>query len=299
MKEHHKIYALWGCGGLLIFASLFLLFIEKPQVSYENQNAVIPYNPFTEVEVSAKSAIVYDPDQNKILYEKNAYEPRPLASVAKLMTAYTATKLMDDEDIVSIDPQDLASEGDSGLFAYEDWHFKDLRDVMLVTSSNDAAEAIARTATTSFIDYMNTFSIESGWTSFSFKNPSGLDINNIVPTAFGSAYHVALLFKSLLHEYPQVLEGTREPAITRSPLGGIMRTFSNTNLTVNDVPTMLGSKTGYTNAAGGNLAIAYNVGLKTSVIIVVLGSYDQDTRFADVMKLAKTTEEYLKTINDN
>ena len=57
---------------------------------------------------------------------------------------------------------------------------------------------------------------------------------------------------------------------------------------------MILSKTGDTDLAGGNLAVAYDAGINEPIIIVVLGS-TQEGRFADVATLASSTAAYLKS----
>jgi D-alanyl-D-alanine carboxypeptidase len=69
--------------------------------------------------------------------------------------------------------------------------------------------------------------------------------------------------------------------------------FKNTNITINDMPSIIASKTGYTDSAGGNLITAFDAGLGSPIVIAVLGSTNQDTRFQDMLQLAQKAVQYI------
>jgi D-alanyl-D-alanine carboxypeptidase len=73
---------------------------------------------------------------------------------------------------------------------------------------------------------------------------------------------------------------------------GFIHTAENTNKQVYSFPGLLGSKTGYTDYAGGNLAVVFDAGLNHPIAVVVLGS-SLDGRFTDVRKLVDATAEYM------
>ena len=62
----------------------------------------------------------------------------------------------------------------------------------------------------------------------------------------------------------------------------------NTNDLVDQIPGMIGSKTGYTDLAGGNLVLLVDIGIDHPIAIAVLGS-TRDERFSDVKKLIDAT----------
>lgn len=262
------------------------------------------YSPFDTISIAGKSAIVYIPDTEEILFKKEAYTALPLASVTKLITAYASSKILLNDEVVTIDYNDLLPEGEVGLEAGDRWKAEDIRDIMLVSSSNDAAEALGRTSeiifqnkfstSSSFISYINNLVKDKGLKSLRVESYSGLDIEDTVPTSFGSAYDIARLIKYILIENPEILDATRQSSIERTSLQGFSQTFNNTNLTIDQIPTILGSKTGFTDTAGGNVAFVFSNGLNTPVIIVILGSIDQETRFGDAMELVRATERYMR-----
>jgi len=65
----------------------------------------------------------------------------------------------------------------------------------------------------------------------------------------------------------------------------------NTNDSAESIPGLIGSKTGFTDLAGGNLVVAFEIEPGHVIVISVLGS-DKEGRFQDVNKLYKATLNY-------
>ena len=93
----------------------------------------------------------------------------------------------------------------------------------------------------------------------------------------------------IVEHYPEILAGTTQTTTRFYNQNGDYHNAQNTNSTVNRIPGLIGSKTGYTTLAGGNLVIAFDVGLNHPIVIAVLGS-TRDGRFEDVLKLTKATQ---------
>lgn len=268
-------------------------------------------DPFEDITLIAKQAVVYDIPTEQIIFGKHEHDAVALASITKLMSAYTAQQNAPNLLQVTILPEDIALEGDQGLFAYEVWRLDDLLDFSLVTSSNDGLSAIAaavggvKAPTAShehqkniFVDYMNQTTQNLGLTSMHFRNETGLDEEGAPYTGgSGSAYDVARLITILANNYPALVEQTREHTVDRSSLTGYEHIGQNTNLATSAIPGLLASKTGFTDMAGGNLAIVYDNGLNHPVAIVVLGSTIEG-RFDDVETLIGATRLYLEQTPD-
>jgi len=94
-----------------------------------------------------------------------------------------------------------------------------------------------------------------------------------------------------LTRHPTLLEPTRETTITRTSLNNRSYKVYNTNQLTDDIPLLIGSKTGFTETAGGNLVVAFDAGLAHPVIIVVLGSTPEG-RFNDIKTLIDATLQY-------
>lgn len=262
----------------------------------------IPVDPFADIRLTAKSAYVWDVNTHRKLYAKNAETRLSLASVTKVMMALTATELLSQNATVTVAAIDLAEEGDTGLYAGELWAFEKLLAFTLVASSNDGASAIAsagaqaigeRTPTGApadkglFIAKMNEKARAIGLTQTTFQNESGLDMGNR-SGGYGSARDIAMLFEYVLRKHPAILAPTAFPSMELTSLHGFTHTIANTNQDVSRIPGMIGSKTGYTDLAGGNLAVVVDIGINRPVVIVVLGSTRED-RFRDVERLIAAT----------
>lgn len=267
----------------------------------ENEKPVF-INPFASSSVHAESVFVYAPQSTHTMHQKNAHTPLPLASLTKVMTAYVTSLVFSDDDTIVIYPDDLLPEGDGGINPGEQWTFKDVRDIMLVASSNDAAEALRRAtderlalngSASTTIGIMNEKARSLGWTTLEFRSVTGLDDAALQATAYGSARDIALAFTHIMTERPDIFEATREAYIVRGPLNGYQRAYNNTNVTVNEMPSILASKTGFTDAAGGNVIAAFDAGLGSPIVIAVLGSDNQHTRFSDLMDLSEKALRYI------
>jgi serine-type D-Ala-D-Ala carboxypeptidase (penicillin-binding protein 5/6) len=253
---------------------------------------------FDTVALTAKAAVVLDVNSGKLLYAKNPDLPLPLASLTKIMTAITAEKIAKGMDRISINEDALTAEGDSGLKVASAWKTRNLIDYFLVVSSNDGARALAGAAAAwskqDFVSEMNRTGKEIGLSNSTFFNEHGLDRGReeMRAGAYGSAQDMAKLFQYALKNYPEVLEATRYPELLIKDENNDSYIATNTNLAVNSIPSLIASKTGYTDLAGGNLIIAFDAGLEQPVIIVVLGS-TQEGRFEDIMKLVNETVRYV------
>lgn len=259
---------------------------------------------YKNLKLGARSIIVWDIRNQKVLYEHNADAVRPLASITKIMTAVTALDLVSKNTIVRVSPDFLSNEGDSGLFADESWKLKDLLDLSLVMSSNDGVSAIAAAAGNAFLGTdesvqgeaifvrkMNEKASAIGLAEMHFINPTGLD-DGTQTGGMGSARDVALLFEYALKKYPEAIEATRYESISVTSLDLIDHTAINTNLDINKIPGLIASKTGYTEYSGGNLAVVFDAGLNNPIVVVALGS-TYEGRFSDVDKLVRATRHYL------
>ncbi len=314
IEKRTKVFP-YTLGILSIFSvlSYILLFIGYNSLDKKVEAAQIS-NAFENIEISAKSAIVLDISSStapKILYEKNADEPLPLASLTKIMTAATAFETASGMKDVSITEGNLEPEGSYGFFVGSKWKFQDLIDYTLLVSANDGASAIAATAgafgsnitinsTSSenvarnqFVINMNALAETLGLTESKFFNEHGLDRDENHVGAFGSARDMAKLFQYVLEKYPGALEATKYPNLRFTDESGFVYNGNNTNISVNEIPSLIASKTGFTDLAGGNLIIAFDAGLNRPVIISVLGS-TKEKRFEDVLLLASTTLSYFK-----
>ncbi len=248
--------------------------------------------PLTE----AKAYVVYDLTNNTILAQKNAEVPLPLASLTKLFTALLSAKYLAD-DIVEISKQDLETEGYSGLKEGSKWRAKTLAAYMLVVSSNDAAEALKRALEKktgkSFLELVKELAKEKGLKQSFAVNPSGLDESADLAGAYSSALEMAKLLNKAYSEAPEIFSYTSKKEMIFKDLDGNEYNAKNTNKIVYYIFNLLAGKTGFTDLAGGNLAILFEPEINHPIAIVVLSS-SKEGRFEDVRRLYEATLKYLK-----
>lgn len=278
-----------ACAGMLTF----LYGIHAPAHTPTSQ--IVRPLPAVALEpsaITAKAAIIYDPQTRTVLFEKNARERLPLASLTKLMSAQTILSQVHGDMEVAITQDDLKPEGDWGLLPGEWWDLNDLITFGLVASSNDAiAAAAGALGQRSVIDAMNVHAKELGLEQTSFSNPTGLDINSDEAGAYGSAYDMALLTSVFLKEHPEFFEATAAPQVAISSQGHSLEATS-TTAPLLDIPGLIGAKTGYTDLAGGNLVAAFDLTIGHPIIVAVLGS-THEGRFSDVKTLVAAARAQL------
>lgn len=251
------------------------------------------------VVLSAKSAIVYDLTTGEVLYEKNAEAQLPLASLTKLLTLYAAAGTIGNAP-VTMTATALSQEGESGFSEGEVFDFRELAKLAIVASSNDAAEAIVEAAgkarNQSREALLASVSSALGLSQTYAVNGTGLDENGSLSGGYGSAKDIAVLAGEFLKRIPEIAHATLSPEVTAFSKSGASYTLKNTNPDVEHVPGLRLSKTGFTDLAGGNLAIVYDAGINHPIAIVVLGS-TRDDRFLDVSRLVRATGSYFTSLS--
>lgn len=298
--------------GLLLFilVGLFSAYIFSGGQTAAVPKAVdienVPVNPpneatmqtLREVTVRAKAAYVWDVKGKQALYSKNETDVLPLASITKLMTSLLAYELAAADTKVFLSDRAAAQEGGGDLAPGEEFSHSALNRLALIASSNEAAFALGASTgallgdndpSAQFVEGMNIKAEELSLTSLSFKNTTGLDLSLSEPGAVGSAKDVSLLMEYIYKEHPELLEATTRGGARIYNSQGEYHDVENTNEVLYAIPNLIGSKTGYTDLAGGNLTIAFDAGMNRPIIITVLGS-TREERFTDVLRLVRAVQ---------
>lgn len=274
---------------------------DTPQKNIELEEETSTIKPFSEVSITGEAAYVWDVQAQRALYKKEADTQLPLASVTKLMTALVAHELLSEQSAVTIGNQAILQDGDSGLLQNETFSRGTLSDLVLMSSSNDGAYALAvaagrllqsKTPAEAFVHAMNIRAEELSLHNTFFKNPTGLDISTTEGGAYGTAKDMAFLMEHIVLHQPDILKATKDDQERLYSRDGIYHDAVNTNYYINEIPGLIGSKTGYTDLAGGNLVIAFDAGLNHPIVISVLGSTQQE-RFTDVLALVAEVQKYV------
>ncbi len=202
----------------------------------------------------------------------------PTASITKLMTATVALDKLALDARISITPSMFAVDPtEQTLVVGGTYTVSDLLHVMLLPSSNVAAEALADFyGHDAFMSIMNGRAAAWGMTSTFYGDPSGLSVTNQ-----STADDFLKLAQKIYTDYPQIF------AITRTPSFTITEEASGKFVAVKSINSFageadfIGGKTGYTDEAEGNLLSVFRDG-NEPIFVLVLGTYD---RFGDTERL--------------
>ncbi len=261
---------------------------------------------FSGISLHAQAAIVYDIRTGKTLFERNADTQLPLASITKVMLALVVAENLARDTKITI-PYETAPVGSSQrLGAGEKWTVGDITTFVLVSSSNEGADILADAAGKAVqkrfagapteapaIWRMNTLARDIGMTRSYFLNANGLDVTETQSGAYGSARDVARLLAYAASSSPEVFSVTAENGILLATERGDHTQALNTNEALGDIAGLIMGKTGYTDLAGGNLAVVYDVGLAHPLVAVILGS-TREGRFEDMRKLVPASREAIR-----
>lgn len=235
-------------------------------------------------EVAGKSALLMDMATGTILYEKNAHEPLPPASVTKVMTMLLIMEAIDSgkikwDDTVTAS-ENAAAKGGSQIYLKvgETMTVSDMVKSIAVSSANDCACAMAEHLTGSesaFVEQMNARAKELGMNDTHFVNCTGLDDDDKAKEHLTSAHDIAVMSRELMRNHPDIQKFT---TIWMDTVRGGAFGLANTNKLVRFYPGATGLKTGFTSAAGYCLsATAQRDGL--GLVAVVMGAESSQDRF--------------------
>ncbi|MBO5153661.1 MAG: D-alanyl-D-alanine carboxypeptidase [Eubacterium sp.] len=226
---------------------------------------------------------VFLPADGTISYQKNIYEKMYPASTTKILTAYLAITQANLDDIVTISEHAADQASDSsvcGMRAGDQIKLSDLLYGLMLKSGNDAAVAIAEHISGSeeaFAELMNETARSFGATNSHFVNANGLHDEE----HYTCVYDLYLIFAHAIEEdfFMQLIQTTSYTVYYTDASGAqASQTWTNTNKYLNgevtqpDGITVLGGKTGTTNAAGYCLVLLSNNDKKEPVISVILKS---------------------------
>ena len=207
-----------------------------------------------------------------ILYEKNADEPRAVASTQKLLTALIIAESGDLDAMLKVERTDTRVEPTRvGIKIDREYSRRTLLKVLLVKSGNDVAKCLARSHSGSqaeFSEVMNSRARELGMGKSNFVNAHGLTEDGQLSTARDMA---KLAFVAYRNEHIREAVMTKEMEFSHPNPRGWTDTFTNTNQVLRSLPFVNGMKTGYTDAAGRCLVCSGSYDGR-DVITVVLGS---------------------------
>ena len=236
--------------------------------------------------ISSPAAVVICEDTGRILYDKNANEPRPMASLTKLMTAIIFVENCKMDESIDVDEKACFIGGSEvGLRPNTKITAKDLLYGMLLPSGNDAATQIAihlSGSVENFAKLMNIRAKEMGLKDTHFVTPHGLDD----PNHYTTAYEMAIISK-YARQYKQIKEAVNTKYATIYINDG-QKQLKNTNALLWDYQYATGMKTGFTDNAGRCLSVSSTKD-NFNLISIVLGSNSSQERFSDSKEILEET----------
>ncbi len=258
----------------------FTIFERKEEIA-------IPEKEGGALGLLAKSYIVKRLDTGEILYSYRPDVVLPIASITKLVTAVVAEEALNPEDRVTITQDILSTEGWAGsLRLGESLRVRELMYPLLMVSSNDAAEAIARAQSrTEFLSLMNRWVRGIGTVQTTFADPSGLSARNT-----STAREILAILEYIRSVHDGIIDITRLKNFSvRSHAWQNPTSFLN-------LSQYQGGKNGYTEEANRTAALLFEIpmqsygdeGEKIPIAVVLLGSSD---RTKDVLKILDTLEK--------
>lgn len=262
--------------GLAALVTALLLLPGIAQADELPMKAEVP------ITLTSPSAILCEASTGQVIFEKNADERRPVASVNKVMTILLTLEAVDEgrvslEDQVTVSPR-AASMGGSQAFldAGERYKLSELLKTVIVASANDSAVALAEHLAgteESFVRLMNTRAEELGLTNTHYANCTGLPAQEHYTTARDVAKLSAQLdLHPIYYRYSTIWMDEIKHR------GGRVTSLTNTNRLIRFYPGCDGYKTGSTNEARYCVsATAKKEGMR--LIAVVLGTPAGQTRF--------------------
>ena len=238
-----------------------------------------------DLQVGGKSALLMDVATGTVLYEQNAHEPLPPASVTKVMTMLLIMEAIDSGKIGWNDTvtasEAAAAKGGSQIYLKvgETMSVTDMVKSIAVSSANDCACAMAEHiagSESAFVERMNQRAKELGMNDTHFVNCTGLDDGEEAKDHKTSAYDIAVMSRQLLKHHLDIKKFT---TIWMDTVRDGAFGLSNTNKLVRFYSGATGLKTGFTSGAGYCLsASAQRDGME--LIAVVMGCETSAQRFA-------------------
>ncbi|MBX4198032.1 L,D-transpeptidase family protein [Candidatus Parcubacteria bacterium] len=256
-EDAKKIYALVSVGTpVLVF--------EK---DFAEDSFTYTHGP----ELTADRYLVADLKSNSVILEKGLGEKASIASISKLVTGLVAAEYIDLEKGVRITESMIASTSKPRLKPGDETTVYNLMFPLLMESSNEAAEAIARPlGRDRFIGLMNDKAMAIGMKNTTFADPSGVSAYNI-----STAEDLFALAKYIYNNRSFLFKITTGNLTTSAYGKTTYQNLSNFNLIPTVADTFIGGKIGKGTQAGETYLGVFEVtikGEKRQIAVIILHS---------------------------
>ena len=258
--------------------------------------------------VSANSYAIMDSKTGNILMSQDIDKRIYPASTVKMMTAVLAAERGNLGQKITVTSKHLSGVPSDatklGLKVGSTYTLDELLHMVLLPSAADASEVVAHTisgSTSEFVRLMNAKAKELGMNSTNFDNTIGLDIGNNYHNTYSTARDIAKLTAYVMKN-SYIRKIVSKPTYKISSFNnGQSKTINNTNRFLSDkwypsnLYTIIGTKTGSTNAAGYLLSATSVDANGREIICMFSGNSTRDKMYSDMEKLLTYTYNNLTT----
>lgn len=244
----------------------------------------------------ASAAALFDVNNRNIIYAKNMHERLYPASLTKVLTAVVALKNASPEDVITVTDGAKITESGATLCGLEPGDTLTMNQALhalLICSANDAANAIAihiAGSVDAFSAMMNEEAVSLGATNSNFVNPHGLSDDNHYTTA----YDLYLIFNEAIQYemFREIVHMSSYETIYQNSQGEDKEmSFTTTNfflrgeVSAPEKVTIIGGKTGTTNAAGNCLVLLSKDTAGNPYISVILRAKERKIMYEEMVDM--------------
>ncbi|MBL8500417.1 MAG: D-alanyl-D-alanine endopeptidase [Nitrosomonas sp.] len=264
--------------GFFLFCVLF--FLTSHALAQKN-------NP----DIKSQAALVFNAQNDRVIYDKNADKVMPIASITKLMTAMVTldARLSPHEKITITNADvDKLKHSSSRLPVGSTYPRQELLRLALMSSENRAAAALGRTfpgGTKAFVSAMNAKAKKLGMSNSRFVDSTGLNSGNVATARDLAKMVAASNSYAAIREFSTTSQHSVSPGNKR----GQLQYVNSNSLVRNQGWDINVSKTGYLSEAGRCLVMQAKISGQP-MVIVLLNSWGKNTRIGDANRVKKWIE---------
>ena len=270
-----------------IEASAFSDFDSTSSLQIEQRVLQKETSALKENELFAKSALLMDASNGRVLFEKDGYHVMPMASTTKIMTCLYTLENGNLDDVVTIS-KNAANQPRVrlGMRSGEQYYLRDLLYALMLESYNDCAVAIAEHISGSVEQFcydMSNKARDLGAYDTNFETPNGLDSENHYTTA----YDLALITRYALQNEELVsIINTRNYSFQELTTN-TSHAIANKDAFLDQYSGAFGVKTGFTSNAGYCFVGAVKRDDKTFISVVLASGWppNKTWKWSDTKKL--------------
>lgn len=250
----------------------------RHEIEIKNLRGAIP-------QISAGRCIIIDPENDNVLFEKSPDLRGAIASTTKIMTGLLIVEAGDLDKVVTIELADTqCAPVRIGLKVGEKYTRRHLLTAMLVKSSNDIAQALARDnagSVAAFAQKMDARAQALGLKDTHFVNPHGLpSVTDENP--YSTARDLAMIAKEA-DKLPDIRAIVKLQSFKFTRPDGKIIELANTNRVLRSASYCDGMKTGYTEAAGYCLVATGQRNGRRRIVVILNDSHEGVWRDAQAL----------------